>query len=185
MTGTVQHARWSPSSSPGQEWWELLRAELTLTPERTARMARMTVLVMLVVLISMALRVPEAAISAYMIFFAARDDGPSSVKSAIGLIVAITGALLVGLVLLSLTEGEPVLRLAGVVALTLVAMYAQRRSPKLGLLGYAVGFVVRDVPGLRRALSHARADAAGDVVALGRHRVPRRPAGGLRGHLRR
>ncbi|HUM11488.1 MAG TPA: FUSC family protein, partial [Myxococcaceae bacterium] len=141
MTGMVQHARWSPSTAPFQEWWELLRAELTLAPERTARMVRMTVLVMLVVLISMALRVPEAAISAYMIFFAARDDGPSSVKSAVGLIVAITGALLVGLVLLSLTEGEPSLRLAGVVVLTLVAMYAQRRSPKLGLLGYAVGFV--------------------------------------------
>jgi len=142
MTGMVDHAKpglWSPS---GEGLWEILRAELTLAPERTARMARMTVLVMLVVLISMALRVPEAAVSAYMIFFASRDDAPSTVKNGIALIVAITGAILIGLLLLSFTEGEPSLRLGGMALLTLGAMYASRRSPTIGLLGYAVGFII-------------------------------------------
>jgi len=142
MTGTVADAKqglWTPFEG---EFWEILRAELTLAPERTARMVRMTVLVMLVVLVSMALRVPEAAVSAYMIFFASRDDAPSSIKSGIALIVAITGAVLIGLLVLSFTEGEPSLRFGGMAALTLGAMYAQRRSPKIGLLGYAVGFIV-------------------------------------------
>ena len=142
MTGTVGDAKQGLWSPPGEGLWEILRAELTLAPERTARMARMTVLVMLVVLISMALRVPEAAVSAYMIFFASRDDAPSSIKSGIALILAITGAVLIGLLLLSFTEGEPSLRFGGMAALTLGAMYALRRSPTIGLLGYAVGFVV-------------------------------------------
>jgi multidrug resistance protein MdtO len=141
MTGTVQWVSQTTWNAPRAGWWELLRAELTMTPERTARMARMTLLVMLVVLVSMTLRVPEAAVSAYMIFFIARDDAPDTIRSGIGLVVAVTGAVLVGLVVLSLTVGEPVLRLGGMAALSLVAMYAQRRSPKLGVLGYAVGVV--------------------------------------------
>ena len=138
IASPVREMPWSPGDDG---WWELLRAELTLTPERTARMARMTLLVMLVVLISMALRVPEAAISAYMIFFVAHEDAPTTIRAGIGLVVSISVAVLVALVLLSLTVGEPVLRLGGVATLTLGAMYAQHRFPGLGLLGYAVGFL--------------------------------------------
>ena len=111
MTGAVQMASQATWDPPRDGWRELLRAELTLTPERTARMARMTILVMLVVLVSMTLRVPEASVSAYMIFFIARDDASSTIRGGVGLIVAATAAVLVGLVLLSLTVGEPVLRL--------------------------------------------------------------------------
>jgi multidrug resistance protein MdtO len=141
MTGTVPRLVQLPWTTPRDAWWELLRAELTLAPERTARMVRMTVLVMGVVLISMALRVPEASVSAYMIFFLSRDDAPSTVKSGIGLIVAVTGAVLVALLVLSFTDGEPALRLGAMAALTFGAMYAQRSSPKLGLLGFGIGFV--------------------------------------------
>jgi multidrug resistance protein MdtO len=142
MTTTTQLLAQVPWTAPRQGVWELIRAELTLAPERTARMVRMTVLAMLVVLISMALRVPESAISAYMIFFVIRDDAPATVKSGIGLIVAVTGAVLVGLVVLVFTDGQPMLRLAAAVVLSFGAMYAARRSPKLGQLGFAIGFVV-------------------------------------------
>ena len=141
MTGTVQRLVQLPWTTPREGFWELLRAELTLAPERTARMVRMTVLVMGVVLISMALRVPEAALSAYMIFFVTRADAPSTVKSGIGLIVAVTGAVLVALLVLTLTDGEPVLRFGAIAALSFGAMYAQRSSPKLGVLGFAIAFV--------------------------------------------
>jgi multidrug resistance protein MdtO len=141
MSTTVQQLG-QPWPTPLQGIRELFEDELTLAPERTARMVRMTVMVMLVVLISMALRVPEAGVSAYMIFFVTRDDGPASVKSGIGLIVAVTIAVLLGLLMLCLTEGEPALRLAAVTALMFGAMYAQQRSPKVGPLGFGVGFVV-------------------------------------------
>src|SRR5215470_977506 len=141
MTAIAQPLAHQPWTAPREGWWELLRAELTLAPERTARMVRMTVLVMGVVLISMALRVPEAALSAYMIFFVSRADAPGTVKSGIGLIVAVTAAVLVALLVLALTDGEPVLRLGAIAALSFGAMYAQRSSPKLGVLGFAIAFV--------------------------------------------
>jgi multidrug resistance protein MdtO len=139
-TTTVQVVQ--PLNTSRSEWWELLRGELTLAPERTARMVRMTALVILVVLISMALRVPEAALSGYMVFFITKEDSASTVKTGIALIVIVTLAVLVGLLWLSLTAGQPALRLSGAAGMTFVAMYAQRRSPKLGLVGFAVGFIV-------------------------------------------
>ncbi|HET6981504.1 MAG TPA: FUSC family protein [Myxococcaceae bacterium] len=141
MTTTAQPLAQQPFAAPREGWWEILRAELTLAPERTARMVRMTVMVMGVVLISMTLRVPEAAISTYMIFFATREDGPGSVKTGIGLIVAVTMAVLAGLAVLCFTEGEPSLRLAAIATLAFGTMYAAHRSPKLGALGFASGFV--------------------------------------------
>src|SRR5215470_18814922 len=99
MSATAQQLG-QPVAAPFHGVWELVRDELMLAPERTARMVRMSVLAMLVVLISMALRVPECAISTYMIFFVTKDDAASSVKSGIGLIVAVTLAVLVGLVVL-------------------------------------------------------------------------------------
>ena len=141
MSATVQPVG-QPWTPPLHGAWDLLRDELTLAPERTARMVRMSILAMLVVLISMALRVPECALSAYMIFFVTRDDAPSSVKSGIGLIVAAGIALLIGLAVLCLTAGEPALRLAALAVLIFGAMYAQRSSPKIGPLGFAIGFVV-------------------------------------------
>src|SRR5215468_4899179 len=118
-----------PWTSPLHGVREFFRDELTLAPERAARMVRMSILAMLVVLISMALRVPEAGLSAYMIFFVTRDDAPSSVKSGIGLVVG--------------------------------AMYIQRSSPKVGPLGFAIGFVATmllvyvDVLQSREALTRA------------------------------
>ena len=44
----------------------LLCDELTLTPDRWARMLRMTALVTIVVVVSNALRVPNLALSAYI-----------------------------------------------------------------------------------------------------------------------
>src|SRR5215813_730646 len=141
MTAIAQPLAQQPWTAPREGWWELLRAELTLAPERTARMVRMTVLVMLAVLISMALRVPQAAISTYMIFFATREDRPASIKTGIGLIVAVTGAVLMGLLVLCFTFGQPLLRLAGMATLSFGAMYVLRSSPKLGMLGFAAGFI--------------------------------------------
>ena len=141
MTAVAQPLAQQPWTAPHEGWWELLRAELTLAPERTARMVRMTVLVMLAVLISMALRVPQAAISTYMIFFATREDRPASIKTGIGLLVAVTGAVLLGLLVLCFTFGEPLLRLAAIATLSFGAMYVLRSSPKLGMLGFALGFI--------------------------------------------
>src|SRR5262245_9363018 len=90
---------------------ELLRDELTLSPERTARMVRMTALVALVVTVSMALRVPEVAISAYMIFFFAQRDVVTTVTTAVGGIAGVTLAIALCFVCFLVAMAEPAARL--------------------------------------------------------------------------
>ena len=142
----------------------LLRAELTLVPERTARMARMTLLVMLVVLISMALRVPEAAISAYMIFFVARDDGPAPsgadrphrgrrLRGPGGAGGALVDRGRAG----SLTGRHGCPQPGRDVCPASVS-----QAGSAGLRGRRRG--LDDLPGLRRPLPHARGDGAGAVL---------------------
>jgi multidrug resistance protein MdtO len=123
--------------------WQLLRDELSLSPVRRSRMLRMTGLAALVVVISMALRVPEVAVSAYMIFFVLQADAPTTVRAGIALVVALTVALALCFLFFSLTVGEPVLRLPLMALLIFGGMYlmsALRGSP-LAALGLVLGFI--------------------------------------------
>jgi len=90
---------------------QLLRDELTLTPDRWARMLRITALVTLVVVVSNALRVPELALSAYMIFFFSKSDVVATVRTGIAAVVGLTLMVALAFVLYSATFGEPALRL--------------------------------------------------------------------------
>jgi len=127
-------------AAPRSNFWRFLRDELTLSPPRTFQMFRMTALVMLVVIVSMALRVPSAAISAYMIFFVSKADVATTARVGIGGVVGVTIALLLSLVFYSLAFSEPALRLPLMGCAMFVGMYFLRASPK-GVLGMLIGFV--------------------------------------------
>lgn len=118
----------------------LLHDELTLTPERTFRMLRMTALVTLVVTLSMALRVPDAAISAYMVFFVTKSDTATTVKVGVALVAGVTVALAMVFVFFSVTVADPALRLPLMALLIFGGMYFMRTSP-VGALGLAIGFI--------------------------------------------
>jgi multidrug resistance protein MdtO len=119
---------------------ELLRDELTLSPARTRRMVRMTVVVALVVVISMALRVPEAGLSAYMIFFFAQRDVATTLLTGVAAVVGVTIALASCFVSFFVTLDEPGLRLPLMVAVAFAGMYLLRATPA-GPIGLLVGFV--------------------------------------------
>src|SRR5258708_25685119 len=119
---------------------ELLCDELTLSPERAARILRMTSLVALVVVISMALRVPEVAVSAYMIFFFAQRDLATTVKTGAAALIALTVALALCFVGFLVSIAEPAVRLPLMVALAFGGMYLMHATPA-GALGLIVGFV--------------------------------------------
>jgi multidrug resistance protein MdtO len=125
------------------DWWQLLRDELSLSPLRLSRMLKMTALVALVVVISMALRVPEVALSAYMIFFALQADAPTTVRTAIALSVGLTVALSLCFLFFSLTVAEPVLRLPLMALLLFGGMYlmSSLRGSPLAALGLILGFI--------------------------------------------
>jgi len=103
-------------------------------------MFRMTALVMLVVIVSMALRVPEAGLSTYMIFFISKADVATTARVGIGGMVGVTIALMLSLVFYSVAFSEPAVRLPLMACATFVGMYFLRASPK-GVLGMLIGFV--------------------------------------------
>jgi len=103
-------------------------------------MFRMTALVMLVVIVSMALRVPEAGLSTYMIFFISKADVATTARVGIGGMVGVTIALMLSLVFYSVAFSEPAVRLPLMACASFVGMYFLRASPK-GVLGMLIGFV--------------------------------------------
>ena len=125
------------------DWWQLLRDELSLSPVRRWRIVRMTALAALVVVISMALRVPEVAVSAYMIFFVLQADTPTTVRAGIALCAALTVALALCFFFFSLVVAEPVLRLPLMTLLLFVGMYlmSSLRGSPLAALGLVLGFI--------------------------------------------
>ena len=62
----------SAEVQPG--WLDWLRRELAPAPGRAAVTARIVVTVVLVIVISMALQIPEAVLSAYMVFFVTKEN---------------------------------------------------------------------------------------------------------------
>src|SRR4051812_12331286 len=123
----------------------LLRDELTLTPDRWARMLRMTALVSIVVVVSNALRVPNLALSAYMIFFFSKADVVATVRTGIAGVVGLTLVLTLAFVVYSLTFGEPALRLLAMGCAIFAGFYLLRSSPAgpFGLLiGLAIGYAL-------------------------------------------
>src|SRR5215813_5128958 len=127
-------------AAPRSNFWRFLRDELALSPPRTFQMFRMTALVMLVVIVSMALRVPSAALSAYMIFFVSKADVATTALVGIGGLVGVTIAILLSLVFYSFVFSEPAVRLPLMSCAMFAGMYFLRASPQ-GVLGLLIGFV--------------------------------------------
>jgi multidrug resistance protein MdtO len=141
MSASAPLARREREWTPARSWLLLLHDELSdISPVRWSRMLRVTALVALVTIISMALRVPEAAISAYMIFFVSKPDVAATVRVGLGGILAVTVAVALTLICYLLALSEPALRLPVMACLTFAGMYAMRSSP-VGVLGFLIGFV--------------------------------------------
>ena len=126
--------------APRSKLWQLFRDELTLSRPRTFRMFRMTALVMLVIVISMALRVPNAALSTYMIFFVSKADVATTARIGIGGLLGVTIAILLSFVFYSVAFSEPAVRLPLMACSAFLGMYFLRTSPA-GVLGMLIGFI--------------------------------------------
>jgi multidrug resistance protein MdtO len=138
----------------------IVRDELTVTPDRWARMLRMTALVTVVVVISNALRVPELALSAYMIFFFSKADVVATIRTGIAAVIGLTLVLVLVFVLYSTTFGEPALRLLAMGCAIFVGFYLLRSSP-VGPLGLLIGLAIS------YALSYVDSDASPEKLVRG------------------
>ncbi|MBK5925865.1 hypothetical protein CCR87_00580, partial [Rhodobaculum claviforme] len=91
--------------------------------------------------IAMALRMPEALLACYLIFFAYKDNAGEGIAIGVGLIVAATLAIAVGVGLLMAVADAPGPRFALILALTFGGMFLWRAS-RMGPAAYALAFIL-------------------------------------------
>jgi hypothetical protein len=129
-------------------WFQRELAQTRLREIRTAIMVGGAVLC---VIISMALQVPELALSAYMVFFISKESKfLTTITGVIGLIGATIG-IGASLVLYKFTYGHPELRIPGMAIALFLGMWLSRVFV-IGPLGFLIGFVVAALQSIGEAV---------------------------------
>ena len=122
-------------------WFNWLRRELAPFRGRWEMTIRLVVGVVLVTIISMSLQVPEAALSAYMVFFVTKENRVLTALTGVLLIVGATMAIAASLLLLKWTLDFSALRVIAMAALLFAGMFLSRILV-IGPLGFVIGFVM-------------------------------------------
>ena len=125
----------------GSEPLALLRRSMAPAPGRFANTLRLTILVSATVTASEVFRIPEPALSAYIVLFVSRGEAASTVMTAALAGIAILLAIVVTIVLFGLSLAEPALRIPLIAAGTFVAMFLSRTSP-VGPVFFGAGFII-------------------------------------------
>jgi hypothetical protein len=127
------------------------KRELAPTRLREIRTAIMVGGAVLCVIISMALQVPELALSAYMVFFISKESKfLTTITGVIGLIGATIG-IGASLLLYKFTYGHPELRIPGMAIALFLGMWLSRVFV-IGPLGFLIGFVVAALQSIGEAV---------------------------------
>ena len=122
-------------------WIDWLRRELAPSHERKVRTLILVFGVVLCVIFSMALQVPQLALSAYMVFFISKEN--KIVTTLVGILglIGMTIGIVVSLLLYKLTYGYPELRVPSMAVILFLGMYLSRVLV-LGPLGFIIGFII-------------------------------------------
>jgi uncharacterized membrane protein YccC len=123
------------------DWVGWLRRELAPTRFREIRTAILVAGPVLCVIISMALQVPELAVSAYMVFFFSQKTKSLTTIVGIAGVIAATFSIGVTLLLYKFTYGHPELRIPVIAIAVFVGMWLSRVFV-IGALGFVIGFVI-------------------------------------------
>ncbi|MBV8457222.1 MAG: FUSC family protein [Acetobacteraceae bacterium] len=119
--------------------WRLL---VSATPGRFENTVRAVVLVLAVVAIGEIFRVPEIALSAYIVLFVSRAEAASTVLTALIAGVAAILAIFAAILVLVFSLSQPALRIPLIAGMTFVAMFLARTAGELGPAFFAAGFIV-------------------------------------------
>src|SRR5215831_2493067 len=138
MNVTSTSAGTRPSSVGWLDW---LRRELAPSPERKVRTLILVCGVVLCVTTSMALQVPEVAVSAYMVFFISKEN--KTVTTIVGVLglIGLTSGIAVSLPLYQFTYGHSELRIPSMAIFIFLGMYLSRVMV-LGPLAFILGFII-------------------------------------------
>ncbi len=107
-------------------WLDWLRRELAPSHERKVRTLILVCGAVLCVTISMALQVPELAVSAYLVFFISKENKTLTTVVGVLGVLGLTIGIVLSLLLYKLTYGNPELRIPSMVIVLFLGMYDRR-----------------------------------------------------------
>ncbi len=142
------------------DWDQWLRTELAPTPGRLGQALRITILCVATVVVCMAWQIPEAALAAFLIFFASKDDAGSSAIEGFALILVVILAISLALVITAMTAGDPLVRLLTMAGLVFGGVFLSRTTPSGPLANslamvFAMALTAPDLVGYPDLITHA------------------------------
>src|SRR5215470_17570034 len=119
----------------------LLRRELRPTPGRLGDSVRIVVVVLAAVAIAETFRIPEIAVSAYIVLFLSGREAVTTVRTSLAAGIAVVLAIFMTIAVFMLSLSEPALRIPLMVVMTFAAMFLSRAAT-LGPVFFVAGFIV-------------------------------------------
>src|SRR5215831_8117463 len=119
----------------------LLRRELRPTPGRLGDSVRIVVVVLAAVAIAETFRIPEVAVSAYIVLFLSGREAVTTVRTSLAAGIAVVLAIFATIAVFMLSLSEPALRVPLMAAMTFAAMFLSRAAT-LGPVFFVAGFVI-------------------------------------------
>src|SRR5271165_1635395 len=119
----------------------LLRRELRPTPGRLGDSVRIVVVVLAVVAVSETFRIPEIAVSVYIVLFLSGREAVTTVQTSLAAGIAVVLAIFVTIAVFMLSLSEPALRIPLMAVMTFVAMFLSRTATP-GPVFFVAGFIV-------------------------------------------
>jgi len=118
-----------------------LVALLRPTPDRLGDSVRIVVVVLAVVAISETFRIPEIAVSAYIVLFLSGREAVTTVRTSLAAGIAVVVAIFATIAVFMLSLSEPALRIPLMAVMTFAAMFLARAAT-LGPVFFVAGFVI-------------------------------------------
>jgi len=122
-------------------WLDWLQRELAPSQDRKVRTLILVCGAVLCVIISMALQVPELAVSAYMVFFISKENKTITTITGVLGLIGLTIGIAATLLLYKVTYGRPELRIPSMAIVLFLGMYLTRVLV-LGPLAFLLGFII-------------------------------------------
>ena len=119
----------------------MLRHELRPTPGRLGDCLRIVIVVLIVVAISETFRIPDIALSAYIVLFLSGREAASTARTALISGIAVLLAIFATIAVFMLSLSEPALRIPLMAVTTFGAMFLSRASP-LRPVFFVAGFII-------------------------------------------
>ena len=102
-------------------WWQYFRQDLQPAPGRLQSSLRIALTSIIVLTVMMVLQMPFAAYGLYVVFMVGRINPVATLRTGIALVCAVECALSLAMMVVILTDNDPMARVLGLAAVTFVA----------------------------------------------------------------